>query len=78
MTRHMVTWAGGFTADPYEVPPAWRFNWAAARPPLFVSAMLQADALIRSVAASAAAACKGSMASTSYRNELPSSGGAKT
>ena len=19
-----------------EVPPAWRFNWAAARPPLFI------------------------------------------
>ncbi len=23
-----------------EVPPAWRFNWAAARPPLFMSASL--------------------------------------
>ena len=25
-------------ADPDEVPPAWRFNWAAARPPLFILA----------------------------------------
>src|SRR6476646_2571545 len=34
-----VTWAGGaYQPTRYEVPPAWRLDWAAARPPIFMSA----------------------------------------